>query len=530
IAFVLLSMVLLAGACSVTEQEAAPTLAPPVATAMSTAESLPTATIAAEPTPMDVPEPVAEEVSVEAESITPEALAELSQIVEGFVADGKIVGAELAVIQDQQVLLHEVYGWNDQDHAIPLETDALFNIRSMTKPIIGTAALMLVDEGQLALDDRVADYLPAFDNDASRDITVEHLLTHRSGLPLSILTNFDDFPTLRSIADAAGEQGPDFPPGSDFQYSDTGMEVLGALVEVVAGKPLDQFLQERILNPLQMNDTLTLVDSQDPRAGRIASAFLGNAGSWSLFWQAGDEPIYPFTMGSQSLYSTTMDYARFLAFWMDGGQVGGQQLLSQEAVARALTPVSDAGMPGGFPSLRLDYGQTWIIYVPQDAPEGDGEMALFGHSGSDGTWAWAWPDRDLMVLYFTQSRGQATGIGLEGDLYRLLIDPNAEAVAVETPDDLKPYLGSYVATTGPLMYRPFEILVQNGKLAVNVPEQIVIELLEPDDEGLWRLALEPSIAISFVQNEAGDVVALNWYQGGQVFEIPRGEMPEEPPL
>ncbi|MCB9153837.1 MAG: hypothetical protein H6649_07255 [Caldilineae bacterium] len=157
-------------------------------------------------------------------------------------------------------------------------------------------------------------------------------------------------------------------------------------------------------------------------------------------------------------------------------------------------------------------------------------MALFGHSGSDGTWAWAWPDRDLMVLYFTQSRGQATGIGLEGDLYRLLIDPNAEAVAVETPDDLKPYLGSYVATTGPLMYRPFEILVQNGKLAVNVPEQIVIELLEPDDEGLWRLALEPSIAISFVQNEAGDVVALNWYQGGQVFEIPRGEMPEEPPL
>jgi hypothetical protein len=80
------------------------------------------------------------------------------------------------------------------------------------------------------------------------------------------------------------------------------------------------------------------------------------------------------------------------------------------------------------------------------------------------------------------------------------------------------------------MFRPFEILVQNGKLAVNVPEQIVVELLDPDEEGLWRLALDPSIAVSFIQDDAGDVIALNWHQGGEVFEVPRGEMPQEPPL
>jgi hypothetical protein len=157
-------------------------------------------------------------------------------------------------------------------------------------------------------------------------------------------------------------------------------------------------------------------------------------------------------------------------------------------------------------------------------------MALFGHSGSDGTWAWVWPERDLMVLYFTQSRGQGTGIGLEGDLYRLFIDPSAAPATAEVPEDLKPYLGSYVASSGPLMFRPFEILVQNGKLAVNVPEQIVVELLDPDEEGLWRLALDPSIAVSFIRDDAGDVIALNWHQGGQVFEVPRGEMPEEEPL
>lgn len=528
---VLLSVVLLAVACGGVVPVAAPTLAPPQA---PTAEPLPepssTATPTAEPTATAEPEPVAREVTNQTQDISPGALAELQQIVEGFVADGKVVGAELAVIKDRQVLLHEAFGWNDQEQETPLEIDALYNIRSMTKPIVGTAVLMLVDQGKLALDDRVADYLPAFDNDGSRDITVEHLLTHRSGLPLTILTSFEDFPTLRSLAEAAGEQGPDFPPGSDFQYSDTGTEVLGALIEVVAGMPLDQFLQEHILEPLQMSDTLTLVDPEDPRNDRIASAFIGTPGSWSLFWQAGDEPIYPYTMGSQSLYSTIMDYARFLAFWMDRGQVDDRQLLSQEAIDRALTPVTNSGMPGGFRGLRLDYGQLWIVYVPQDAPEGVGEMALFGHSGSDGTWAWAWPDRDLMVFYFTQSRGQGTGIGLEGDLHRLLIDPSAVATTEEIPDDLKPYLGSYVATTGPLMFRPFEILVQNSKLAVNVPEQIVIELLEPDEEGLWRLALEPSVAISFIQDEAGDVIALNWHQGGEVFEIPRGEMPQEPPL
>jgi CubicO group peptidase (beta-lactamase class C family) len=515
ILLVLLCISLLTVACDGVAPLLAPTGAPPEA---------PPATA----TP--APGPVAEEVTEQTQGITPEALAELRQIVEDFVADGKVVGAELAIIEDRQVLLHEAFGWSDQERETPLEIDALYNIRSMTKPIVGTAVLMLVDEGKLALDDRVADYLPAFDNDASRNITVEHLLTHRSGLPLTILTSFEDFPTLRSLADAAGQQGPDFPPGSDFQYSDTGTEVLGALIEVVAGVSLDQFLQERILDPLRMNDTLTLVDSQDPRAGRIASAFLGSPGNWSLFWQAGDEPIYPYTMGSQSLYSTIMDYARFLAFWMDGGQVDGRQLLSQAAVDRALTPVSDSGMPGGFPGLRLNYGQLWIVYVPQDAPEGAGEMTLFGHSGSDGTWAWVWPDRDLMVFYFTQSRGQGTGIGLEGDLYRLLIDPSAEFATEEIPKDLKPYLGSYVATSGPLMFRPFEILVQNGKLAVNVPEQIVVELLDPDEEDLWRLALDPSIAVSFIEDAASNVVALNWHQGGEVFEIPRGEMPKEPPL
>jgi len=292
--------------------------------------------------------------------------------------------------------------------------------------------------------------------------------------------------------------------------------------------PLQQFVQEQILGPLSMADTVMLVEADDPRTDRIASLYFGARGEWTRIWSPEEEPLYPLAMGSQSLYSTPLDYARFLDLWMDGGSVGDEQLLSPEAARRALTPVSDSGFSGAFPGLRLDYGQAWIIYVPEDAPQGKGEMALFGHNGSDGTWAWAWPDQDLMVLYFTQSRGQGTGIALEDEIDRLLIHPGREEV--EVPEELKPYLGIYTALSGPLMYKEFEILAQDGRLAVNLPEQIVVPLEDPDEEGLWRLTLEPSLAVSFVQDEAGQVTALLWHAAGEVFELPRGRAPEEPLL
>lgn len=462
----------------------------------------------------------------ESQGVSPAAMEDLVEIVSGYVQDEKVVGSELLVLKNRRIVLHEAFGWQDRDQQLAMSVNSIFNIRSMTKPVVGTAIQMLVDEGKLALEDLVAKHLPAFDTDASRDITVEHLLTHRSGLPLTMVTSyFDEYASLRKLADAAGEREPDFTPGTAFQYSDTGYDVLGALVEAVSGVPLEQFVQERILDPLEMADTITLIEADDPRTDRIASLYIGSRGDWSRFWSREDESFYPYATGSQSLYSTPLDYARFLALWMDGGQVGEERLLSREAVQRALRPVSDSKLPGAFPGLRLDYGQGWIVYVPEDAEEGKGELALFGHSGSDGTWAWA--NQDLMVLYFTQSRGQGTGITLENEVDRLLIHPDREVA--EVAEEFVPYLGTYTALSGPLMYKTFEILVQDGRMAVNVPEQIVFPLEDPDEEGLWRLRIDPSVAVSFV-DDGGQVTALRWHQAGEVFDVPRGEAPEESPL
>jgi CubicO group peptidase (beta-lactamase class C family)/predicted small lipoprotein YifL len=550
VALVLLILLLGLAACGEKPLPAAtpsatssPVTGEPVATAtVATAEptALPTSTPTAQPTAMPTLEPVSEEpatsqtvaftyASPESQGVSPAALQKLVEIVSGHVEDDKVVGSELLVLRNRRIILHEAFGWKDRDNELAMPVNTLFNIRSMTKPVVGTAIQMLVDEGKLALDDPVAKYLPAFDNDTSGEITVAHLLTHRSGLPLTMIAaSFGEYDTLRKLADGAGERGPDFSPGSAFQYSDTGYEVLGALVEVIADMPLEQFIQSRILDPLGMADTVTLIDAGDPRTDRIASLYIGSQGGWSRFWSPADEPLYPYALGSQSLYCTPLDYARFLALWMDEGRAGDARLLSTEAVQRALVPVSDGKMPGAFPGLRLDYGQAWIVYVPQDAPEGEGQMALFGHSGSDGTWAWAWPDQDLMVLYFTQSRGQGTGIALEDKIDRLLVHPGREEVAV--PEELKPYLGTYTALSGPLMYKEFEILVQNGHLALNMPEQIVVALEPPDEEGLWRLTLDPSLAVSFITDESAQVTALKWHQAGEVFEVPRGSAPEEPPL
>jgi CubicO group peptidase (beta-lactamase class C family) len=189
------------------------------------------------------------------QDLPPEGLAELAATVRGYVEEGAIVGAELLVIKNRHTVLHEAVGWRDREEQTLMERNTIFNIRSMTKPLVAAAVQMLVDEGRLALGDRVSEYLPGFAGGASGEITIEHLLTHRSGLPVSIVSRLDEYESLYAMANAAGERGVQFAPGSRFWYSDAGADVLGAVVERVAGMPLEEFLRLRLFEPLYMSDT-----------------------------------------------------------------------------------------------------------------------------------------------------------------------------------------------------------------------------------------------------------------------------------
>ncbi len=472
------------------------------------------------------------EATPESQGMSSAALQALADVVSGYIDRDMAVGAELVVIKNRHTVLHEAFGLRDREAGVPMEPNTLFNIRSMTKPITGAAIQLLIDEGRLALDDRASDYLPGFDNDASRAITVEQLLTHRSGLPLTTLQGTRDHESLYAMANATGESGPEFDPGSKFWYSDAGADALGAIVEQASGSSLDEFVGERLLAPLGMEDSLYLGDPTDPRLERVASLYVGGVGNWDRFWGPDDEPFYPYAWGSQSLYSTPLDYARFLAVWMDEGVSGDTRILTPEAVARILTPRDlmktlglDAPYPTRFPGLTAYHGQMALLHVagaPVDgAPPPGAEPTIVGYSGSDGTIAWAWPDRDLMILYFTQSRGGATAIRLEEEIQRLLLDPPADA-GPEMPAEFADYLGTYTADFGPFVNQPFDILWRHGSLALDIPSQFIFALDRAGEQERWTLREDPGVAISFVRDEAGGVVGLRIHQGGEVIDLPRG--------
>ena len=373
---------------------------------------------------------------------TEASLQELGQIVEQYVAKKYALGAELLVIQNGQALYHESFGVSDREEERPWKNDTLCNVRSMTKPITSAAAQILIDRNRLKLDDPVANYLESFDNDKSKTVTVRQVLTHRSGLPLTNLNLGPyQYSSLTEQVAAAGEKGPEFEPGSKFWYSDTGTDVVGALVEKVSGEPLHKFVEREIFVPLGMKDTLYGIDSSDERLATAASLYMkGGTNGWMRFWKPGGNPLYPFAWGSQTVYSTTTDYAKFVGMLMNRGRVGARQLLSEAAVGRMLEPVSRTTMmgsngnaPTGFRSLESWYGQMMVSY--HVAGKEKGQPVAIGHSGSDGTCAWGWPDKDLVILYFTQSRGGMTPLRIEESIDDLIIHHGAEE---QVPKILRP--------------------------------------------------------------------------------------------
>ncbi|HIL70067.1 MAG TPA: class A beta-lactamase-related serine hydrolase, partial [Verrucomicrobia bacterium] len=249
--------------------------------------------------------------------IPADVLEAISETIEAYCESNVLVGASWLVVKDRRQVIQRTYGWSDREAKVPMDSETVFNIRSMTKMLTGAAIQILIDEGILRPEDHAAEYLPGFDRPSSRDITVKQLLTHRCGLPLSILTALDNYDNLISMGNAIGRRGPQFTPGSKFWYSDSGTDTLGAIIEVATGQSLVEFVRERLLDPLDMHDTYYPSEPGWPTQ-RVASLYYGGTGAWTRIWTP-EEPFYPYAWGSQSLYSTPSDYMKFLAMLLDDG-------------------------------------------------------------------------------------------------------------------------------------------------------------------------------------------------------------------
>jgi CubicO group peptidase (beta-lactamase class C family) len=314
-----------------------------------------------------------------------------------------VIGAEILVLVDGKVVLHQSMGWADRDDLVPMERNSIFRLASMTKPVIGTAALLLAEEGRIGLDEPVGTYLEAFRASRarpSRDITVRQLITHRSGFVQGgEPAGYAEQGSLAEAVALAAEQGPTYEPGTRFIYSSLNSDALGAVVESVAGVPAAAFIEERILEPLQLSDTHTSFRPSVEWAGRVPSSYRSWGGtSWERWWN----PARPHEAGwfspAGDLFGSAYDYARFLQGWMDRGSLAGDhQWLAAETVEEAL---ADPVAADSLPARSRWYAMHWEIYAPPTSPGG---LPVFGHRGATGTLGMAIPAQNAIVIYLTNS-------------------------------------------------------------------------------------------------------------------------------
>lgn len=253
----------------------------------------------------------------------------------------------------------------------------------------------------MSLSDKVSDYLSSFNNENSREIPIEQLLTHTSGIENSDYPNYVghaiDYPSLKQYVDTIGKYGPIYKPGVQYKYSDPGSSVLTYLIAFVSGVPAEEFIKKQIIDPLDLTNTFCSLTNIDEKRDKLSSTYEMKDSSFVKYWDNSDNQEMSYFRGSGGIYSTITDYAKFMTMWMNKGKIDDKDFLSEELINKALIPSR----------LKNDYGLHWSIYN-YNTTDTAKYLPIFHHGGSDGTFAAAIPEQDMIVLYFTQSRGNET--------------------------------------------------------------------------------------------------------------------------
>lgn len=362
----------------------------------------------------------------------------VTAFVDGYVSSRKVPGmlATLGFGRDEPtVIARGVEGFADAD---PQSLDTLYRVYSMTKPVTGMAAMILIDEGKLGLDQPLGEILPKFANmkvqvtpdgslsevrPARTPITIRHLLTHTAGLGYSIvqkgpikaayeaaglvpgqvskvqipgLSRGSTVPSLALFADRLAELPLIYEPGTRWSYS-VALDLMGRVIEVASGKPFDEFLEDRLFDPLGMTSTGFQVAKKD--LPRLATNY-GIVGGTPLPIDPAEASIFaekpPFPMGGAGLVSSPRDYDRFLEMIVNYGVLDGKRVMSERAVrigtSNLLPP--GASTKGTFAS-GAGFGAGGRV--------GLGEQAgTYGWGGAAGTVALVDMKRALRAALYTQ--------------------------------------------------------------------------------------------------------------------------------
>lgn len=332
-----------------------------------------------------------------------------------FIAAREIAGAVTLVADGINIYHLSADGLADVENKTPMAVDSIFWIASMTKPITATAVMMMQEEGKLSVDDPVSKYLAEFTGDKAA-ITIKQCLTHTSGLSELKPEEVKNITTLAELMPPVVAKPLVFPPGSKWQYCQTGINTAARVVEVVSGKAFPEFLQERLFDPLGMKDTTFYPD--DARIARIANSYHrtgdGKLEKAEITFLGGrsiaDKERYPLANGG--LFSTALDYAKFAQMILNGGESGGKRYLNVESV-KQMTTVQSGSLAAGFVPGSA-WGLGWSIVREPQGVTAALSPGTFGHGGLFGTQAWIDPVKRRIYLQLIQRANFMNQGGADG--------------------------------------------------------------------------------------------------------------------
>ena len=390
-------------------------------------------------------------------------LNRVSSYIKNEIATNKIPGAIMMIKRRGKVAYFETFGLRDPEIKSSMTTVSIFRIYSMSKPITTVAAMMLVEEGRLALDEPVAKYIPAFgkvkvgvekkNDDGSvgldlvapkRTITIQDLMRHTSGITYGFFGEgavkkayvdaklfADDFDNAE-FAERIAQLPLAYQPGTTWDYSHS-TDILGRVIEVIAGKSLLEFERERILEPLGMNDTAfyvkditkqNLIAEPFPTDRVIGSGSVMNDPRVEKKWES----------GGGGMVSTIADYSRFTEMLLNGGILEGKRLLSPKTVAymgaNHIGPAAGV-VPGPYylPGPGFGFGLGFAVRTETGVNPVEGSVGEMNWAGAGGTSFWLDPREDMYVVFMAQTVSQRSRIraALKNLVYGAFSDSDPKA-------------------------------------------------------------------------------------------------------
>ncbi|KAA5545029.1 serine hydrolase domain-containing protein [Adhaeribacter rhizoryzae] len=385
--------------------------------------------------------PVLQEAKPETVGMSTERLQRLDRVLEEYAAKNYVPGAIALIARNGKIVYHKAVGLNDTDTKTPLKRDAIMRVASQTKAITSIGLMMLYEEGKFLLDEPISKYIPAFRNPkvlakfnpqdssfttvpARQEVTIRQLLTHTSGIGYPAIGTKEasaiyakhhissgiGTPNAK-LADAMNALGT-LPlmhqPGERFTYG-LSTDVLGYLIEILSGQPLDVYFQKRIFEPLGMKDTYFYLPAE--KHNRLAILYAEDAGKNTIKAKArlGAGPDYPnvkgtYFSGGAGLSSTTYDYAIFLQMLLNGGEYNGKRLLGP-ATVKLMTTNQIGEVNQGDNKFGLGFGITTAKSSAKfGIPEGS-----FDWGGYFGTTYWVDPTNGIVALLYTQKTPNSYG-------------------------------------------------------------------------------------------------------------------------